>query len=384
MKNIHVLKTNKPSRLTRALHYNNSLRLVHKNYKCDVKDEQYQNMYITSDEEIKEGDKYLHYWYENEVSKDKTKIIISSADINTNNKKERVSYLGKIILTTDQDLIKDGVQAIDDEFLEWFVKNPTCEFLEVEDVYKTFLEGDSKSVSNFRNRYKIIVPKEEPKKKCILCHRYPQLEGIDKCESCYSVIRHSLEQDPMFKDSLLPDVRKTKQECICDSENDKWVCTINCKNKESKQETLENDTDSQEWGFENFISSEEDAKIFTDAIIKHPEPNEKLKNAFREYGKQETVEEAAMKMYPIKTDPSGYDINMFSRYGFYNGAKWQVEKTIITTDDAYSEGFENGKKHQAERMYSEEEVLNLLFEYSCNNENDKEELKEWFEQFKKK
>ena len=72
--------------------------------------------------------------------------------------------------------------------------------------------------------------------------------------------------------------------------------------------------------------------------------------------KQETLEEAAMKMYPIKTDPSGYDINMFSRYGFYNGAKWQVEKTTITIDDAYSEGFENGKNWQAEKMYSEEEL----------------------------
>lgn len=38
----------------------------------------------------------------------------------------------KIILTTDQDLIKDGVQAIDDEFLEWFVANPSCKFVEVQ------------------------------------------------------------------------------------------------------------------------------------------------------------------------------------------------------------------------------------------------------------
>jgi hypothetical protein len=39
------------------------------------------------------------------------------------------SYYKKIILTTDQDLIKDGVQAIDDEFLEWFVSNPSCEYI---------------------------------------------------------------------------------------------------------------------------------------------------------------------------------------------------------------------------------------------------------------
>jgi flavorubredoxin len=37
----------------------------------------------------------------------------------------------KIILTTDGDLIKDGVQSIDDEFLEWFVENPSCEEVEV-------------------------------------------------------------------------------------------------------------------------------------------------------------------------------------------------------------------------------------------------------------
>ena len=34
-------------------------------------------------------------------------------------------------------------------------------------------------------------------------------------------------------------------------------------------------------------------------------------------------------------------------------------------------------------MYSEEEVLEILFEFSCNNDIDKKEMKEWFEQFKK-
>jgi hypothetical protein len=42
----------------------------------------------------------------------------------------------KIILTDNKDLIKDGVQAIDDEFLEWFVKNPSCESAMVEEKYR--------------------------------------------------------------------------------------------------------------------------------------------------------------------------------------------------------------------------------------------------------
>jgi hypothetical protein len=40
----------------------------------------------------------------------------------------------KIILTTDPQLIQDGVQAIDDTFLEWFVKNPTCENVQIKRV----------------------------------------------------------------------------------------------------------------------------------------------------------------------------------------------------------------------------------------------------------
>jgi hypothetical protein len=60
-------------------------------------------------------------------------------------------YAYKVILTTNKSLIKDGVQAIDDEFLEWFVKNSSCEFVKVQTMYfdKVF--------------YEIIIPKEELK-----------------------------------------------------------------------------------------------------------------------------------------------------------------------------------------------------------------------------
>ena len=38
----------------------------------------------------------------------------------------------RLYLTTDPDLVKDGIQGIDDEFLEWFGKNPSCDFIEIE------------------------------------------------------------------------------------------------------------------------------------------------------------------------------------------------------------------------------------------------------------
>ena len=64
--------------------------------------------------------------------------------------------LKKIILTTDQELISDGVQPIDDEFLEWFVKNPSCEEVEVGTYH---VKGDISG----KLHYKIFTPKEEPK-----------------------------------------------------------------------------------------------------------------------------------------------------------------------------------------------------------------------------
>ena len=56
-----------------------------------------------------------------------------------------------MILIIDKDLIKDGVQAIDDTFLEWFVKNPSCESVEVQKW---------SSLAECGYSYHIIIPKQ--------------------------------------------------------------------------------------------------------------------------------------------------------------------------------------------------------------------------------
>jgi hypothetical protein len=107
-----------------------------------------ENIYITSDEEIKKGD------YMFDVSEMTVYKCIGQG----------VSGY-KIILTTDQDLIKDGVQAIDDEFLEWFVKNPSCEDVKVEKKFKAnpkYKEGTQLTEKVGYWKCKIIIPKEEP------------------------------------------------------------------------------------------------------------------------------------------------------------------------------------------------------------------------------
>jgi hypothetical protein len=100
-----------------------------------------ENIYITSDEEIKEGDWVL--LPSNEIYK------MSSTDI-THYLESESKSTKKIILTDNKDLIKDGVQVIDDEFLEWFVKNPSCEEVE---IIKTA------PIRPFGSLYKVIIPK---------------------------------------------------------------------------------------------------------------------------------------------------------------------------------------------------------------------------------
>jgi hypothetical protein len=153
MKNIHLIPTDKPSRLHLE---SNGLKLSRLQYTLVT-----QHIYITNDEDINEND-YI-------ITKDGRLVQVSyllSKDLDGSS---------KVILTTDQDLIKDGVQAIDDEFLEWFMKNPSCEFVEVEEVkckgqcWK-FIESDYEDTCLSgceKIEYKIIIPKEEPKQETV-------------------------------------------------------------------------------------------------------------------------------------------------------------------------------------------------------------------------
>lgn len=137
MKNIHVFPTDGSTRL----HFDDKLFLstnlqISKDINSIVEG---RNIYITSNEEINSGDWFLT---------DDKRVEKSLGDWRAR------EWHKKIILTTDQDLIKDGVQPIDDEFLEWFVKNPSCEEVLVANGWG--LEVDIETPY-----YKIIIPKEE-------------------------------------------------------------------------------------------------------------------------------------------------------------------------------------------------------------------------------
>jgi len=96
-----------------------------------------QHLYITANVKVSAGDYYIT-----------TSGTIAKADIGGAEAANKFKN-PKIVLATDLDLIADGVQAIDTTFLEWFVKNPTCEDVET----KPLLSNNGRALFG----YKIII-----------------------------------------------------------------------------------------------------------------------------------------------------------------------------------------------------------------------------------
>jgi hypothetical protein len=201
MKNIHLIPTEKASRLFKfedTLIKNDLIGLY------DFKEKGYEahHIYITSDENVKEGDYCISHL--NII--DEGKIHNSQTIFNPKTKEHLILLQSckKIILTTDPDLIADGVQAIDDEFLEWFVKNPSCEEVEIVEELKYFnldelRERYLKGLPHLYSEsigYKIIIPQEEPKQEfcdnCgneVCCCVIKNLTALDEAAEKYSELQ---------------------------------------------------------------------------------------------------------------------------------------------------------------------------------------------------
>ena len=145
MKNIYLIPTEKASRLRIGNNGNFVFGMMQTYIQSRNDFYTNQHIYITSEDEIKEGD-----WF----YLDDAQVISNYIDV------QPVKEAKKIILTTDPDLIADGVQSIDDEFLEWFVKNPSCEWVGVQYRYSFFAGQNLK-------HYKITIPQEEPKQETL-------------------------------------------------------------------------------------------------------------------------------------------------------------------------------------------------------------------------
>jgi hypothetical protein len=164
MKNIFLIPTDKESRLWRDLD-SNKLRFENiskpNSNECTKCSNEY--VYITSDGKFVR-DEYITDGIE--VIKATPKLVNAQGLVDRRDWK-------KILMTTDPELIKDGVHPIGEDFLQWFVENPTC--IKVEVVYGLFnpmgRQVDPNDLGQNHSKcvwkYKIITTKEEQKQHLI-------------------------------------------------------------------------------------------------------------------------------------------------------------------------------------------------------------------------
>lgn len=283
MKNIYILPTGIKSKigyLTKKGKELNDLVLIDKSIPTILETE-YQHIYITSSEEIEKDD----YYYNERLNQVFQAIRYSG--YNTIDKEF------KVVLTDDPTLIADGVQEIEEDFLKWFVKNPTCEFIEVRKIFSYF------SIDPFVG-YKITIPQE-------LCGRQDENYNCETCGEPCGLDGHYIEI----------------------SEN-------------LEKETLEK---------------------YLKKHGLHPRyPYYKEDTISQEEPKQELLEEITMKLY--REDIEYFNSDRTIKYDF------NKDQRIA---------FKVGAKFQAQRMYSEEEVFDLLKKSHFVEQN----IEEWFNQNKK-
>lgn len=214
MKNLYLLPTDKPSRLGyltkkgkevfKDLRFFNRLMPI-------ILDGENQNIYITNDEKIKVGDYYL--------CKMSMKILKCNGDEYFNNVDEK-----KIILTTDEHLIQVyDVHRINDDFLECFVKNSSCENVKI-DLLAINEFGSEITVGGYgfdKFIYKAIVPKDGLKSECLLeefIYKVPkdfnikQQSVVDMCmkEQDNIILTYHLGNFIEYINSLPLDTEKSK------------------------------------------------------------------------------------------------------------------------------------------------------------------------------
>jgi hypothetical protein len=326
MKNIYLLPTEKASRLgyltKKGKEVFNDLRLFD-TLMPNILDSENQHIYITDNSDIKDC------WVLN---------------IHINELYFLKGYYGiqpiakKIILTTDPYLISDGIQAIDEDFLQWFVNNSSCEYVEVKKGKLQTNDDGQKYGFPDMSLYKIIIPQEEPKQEIVGYRLKPSI-------------------DRMMVDGIL------KNAMPIWNDEDKSVYFIRGHVAGSLVAKMKELQVLDLW-FNPIYESEE---VNSDWAKEHHLEYYKKEGSMADKPKQEKIEEAAEK-YVEDFDLSFYDtveeipVKEIAKNDFISGAKW-MEK----------------------RMYSEEEVKLLLDKvfhmYASSHILD---AKEWFEKNKKK
>jgi hypothetical protein len=332
MKNIHLIATDKPSRL----HLGKSGLVL-----CDLVFNpttiNSQNIYITNSEKPKARDWVLGDFPDNPIGKVISKYGQEFTAQSLNGDKYGLAEYdsNKIILTDDKDLIKDGVQSIDDEFLQWFVKNNSCEYVE---IIKNYLSnnGQWKDVLlpseweiDTKIKYKIIIPHEEPKNTCPKC----RTKDFDTCHSIKCPMR---KEEPKH----IEDEFETQSRII----NKVWD------EEEPKQETLEEVNTSS---LENLLENNYDFNVQFHQL------------------KRESIFSFAVAIYGESLSFKEWQEKHYGKY--IEISKWQAEQD----KNKYNE-------EDIAIAFNEGQAYSVTGKLVDGKEWVKTHKKEWFENFKNK
>lgn len=189
MKNMHLFPTDLPSRLYEfggQFHLHETPQENFISY----------NIYVSTNEPVQTGD--WGYLYD--------------ADVVTKYTGTPVGHTYKVVFSNDSKLIEDGVQALPEEFLQWFIKNQSIDRVKVtqENICARCHSNDTDDCWSAKEcsdgkydkiRYKIVLaPREETNCSHPANAREWYKDGCFKCYECSKIIveeSHQKEQAPV-------------------------------------------------------------------------------------------------------------------------------------------------------------------------------------------
>ena len=118
-KNIWLVKTNKPSKLQikfdGGLHMDNGQTIAMRSF---------MHIHITSEDLPSDGD-----WCIDTITQE---VFIKSGGYSKG--ETSLSHPKKIIMSMDEDIIKNGYLAIPENFISWFIDNSSCRYIRPRDI----------------------------------------------------------------------------------------------------------------------------------------------------------------------------------------------------------------------------------------------------------
>jgi hypothetical protein len=282
-------------------------------------------------------------------------------------------------LATDQDLNKDGVQAIDDEFLEWFVKNPSCENIETEffakfsnNLYKIIIPNEDKNIQNTFITGKIEFTLVNSKGRRLELKDFARAFANNSKVTYYDderCLNQTCRIVSLSEDSL---TIASKDYQYNDLSFDK-IININWQEEPKKEFPTVNgsygcvipikEAEKEDWQFERSSGFKGYRNKITNDWIYESKFNKLFSEPKQEEAKQETLEEVMNK--------DGYhesDYDKIWREGVQFGAKWQQENTNINALNFEIDALKKEikvLKHQQEQdknKFSEEDLREAFIE----------------------